>query len=211
MSNPAIRALIFDFGGVLVHTASEDSRNRLAAKFGLSSAELDAAVYESQDGKLAEIGVISSEEHWRRIFARFGVHAPEDQEAFMRDFYGGDCLDEELVERIRAWRGPLRTAMLSNASDSLDRYARETLHLDEAFDEMIISAQVGVAKPDAIIYRLALDRLQVCAQEAVFVDDRADNVAGAAALGIHAIQFDSRDGVLTRIERLIGASEDAQG
>ena len=59
----------------------------------------------------------------------------------------------------------------------------------DRFRDIVVSGDEKMVKPDAAIYRLALDRFGLKAEETVFVDDNADNVAGAAALGIHAIRF----------------------
>lgn len=59
----------------------------------------------------------------------------------------------------------------------------------DRFRDIIVSGDEKMMKPDPAIYRLALDRFGLRAEEAVFVDDNPDNVAGAAALGIHAIHF----------------------
>lgn len=59
----------------------------------------------------------------------------------------------------------------------------------DRFRDIVVSGDEKMVKPDPAIYRLALDRFGLKAEEAVFVDDNPDNVAGAAALGIHAIRF----------------------
>lgn len=59
----------------------------------------------------------------------------------------------------------------------------------DRFRDIVVSGDEKMMKPDAAIYRLALDRFGLRPEEAVFVDDNRDNVAGAAALGIHGILF----------------------
>lgn len=59
----------------------------------------------------------------------------------------------------------------------------------DRFRDIVVSGDEKMMKPDLAIYRLALDRFGLKGEEAVFIDDNADNVAGAAALGIHAILF----------------------
>lgn len=59
----------------------------------------------------------------------------------------------------------------------------------DRFRDIVVSGDEKMMKPDPAIYRLALDRFGLKAEEAVFVDDNPDNVAAAAALGIHAIRF----------------------
>ena len=198
-----IRALIFDFGGVLVRTASRDSRDRLAASMGLTGAELEAVVFESEEGHLAELGRISSEERWRRVCDKLGVDSPEERQAFPQQFFAGEVLDPELVDNIRRLHERYKTALLSNASDSLANYIYQTLHLSDAFDAITISAQVGLSKPDPRIFRLVLEQLQVAPSEAVFVDDRQENVEAAASLGIHAIQFTTREALLAELGTLL--------
>jgi epoxide hydrolase-like predicted phosphatase len=206
VTNPAynIKAIIFDFGGVLMRTDNPEPRERMARQLGLSIRELETIVFESEDGQMAEVGAITSEERWKRVTGRLGMNAPDAWQTFPRQFFAGEVLDTRLVEYVRHLHGTHKTALLSNASDSLDEYVRSTLELGDAFDIIIISALVGVSKPDPAIYRLALDRLQVAANEAIFVDDRRDNVEAAAEVGIHAIQFSTREALIAQIDHLLG-------
>jgi len=66
--------------------------------------------------------------------------------------------------------------------------AQEAAMFDR-FREIVVSGDEKLVKPDAAIYRLALGRFGIAAEDAVFVDDRTDNVEGARALGIHGIVF----------------------
>ncbi|WP_242138668.1 MULTISPECIES: HAD family phosphatase [unclassified Sphingomonas] len=66
--------------------------------------------------------------------------------------------------------------------------AREA-DLFERFRDIVVSGDERLTKPDAAIYRLALDRFGVEAQDTLFIDDRADNVAGAQAVGMNAVLF----------------------
>ncbi len=213
MSNPfhPIKALILDFGGVLMRTENHAPRERLARRLGLSREELTSIVFDTEESRLAEVGRLSSEERWRRVTSRLGLNSPQERESFSRQFFGGETLDSELVDYVRRLRGRFKTALLSNASDSLDGFVRHKLGLDDTFDVIIISALVGVSKPDPAIYRLALDRLQVAPHEAVFVDDRQVNVEGAASLGIHGIHFATREALLEELNALLDIEGPAQG
>ena len=66
--------------------------------------------------------------------------------------------------------------------------AREAAFFDR-FRGIVVSGDEKLVKPDAAIYRLALDRFRLAAEEAVFIDDNETNVAGAAAVGLHALHF----------------------
>jgi len=199
---PAIRALIFDMGGVLVRTASQESRLRLARKLGLSLDELYDLVFNSEESLQAQLGSGSPEGPWQRIARQFGFDQ-EQLAAFQRDMFGADELDSELIDYIRCRRQKYKTALLSNASAGLERRLRDDLHIDDCFDVIVISALVGIMKPDPAIYHLVLRKLGVAPEEAVFIDDSPENVAGAAAVGIHAIRFTTREAVLKQLEQLL--------
>jgi epoxide hydrolase-like predicted phosphatase len=202
--SPSVKALIFDFGGVLVRTESEEPRRQVAERLGLSPEELYAIVFESEASILAELGRMSSRDRWQRVSDLLGLHSAEECIAVMREFFSGDVLDTELVECIRRMRGRYRLALLSNFTDSLPRLIENEFGLGDCFDAIIVSALVGMRKPDPAIYRLTLERLQVAPEEAVFIDDIAENVRAAASLGIQAIQFKSREALCADLSTLLG-------
>jgi epoxide hydrolase-like predicted phosphatase len=131
-----------------------------------------------------------------------GLSASEMQD-FQTDFWGGDSLDSQLVEYIRALHKRWKTGLLSNAFTSLRRVVTEHWQFADAFDEMIISAEVGLLKPDARIYQLALQRLGVDAKESIFIDDYTENVEGAQAVMMRAIHFTSPAQVVAELETLL--------
>ena len=100
-----------------------------------------------------------------------------------------------------------KTALLSNAWDDLRQVIAEKWHFEDAFDAMIISAEVGLAKPDPRIFQLALERLGVEADQAIFVDDFERNVEGANALGLHGIQFQTPQQMRFDLDRLLNGHE----
>ncbi len=91
--------------------------------------------------------------------------------------------------------GGLRTAILSNGvPEIMARVARER-PLGEVFDAVIVSCEVGCAKPDRAIFALTLERLGVSAAESLFVDDRLENVEAARQYGLQTLHFDEVAGV----------------
>ena len=75
-------------------------------------------------------------------------------------------------------------------------------HLFDRFRDIVVSGTERLMKPDPAIYRLALDRFGLRAEEAVFVDDNAANVGAAAALGMHAVLFEDALSFRAELERL---------
>jgi epoxide hydrolase-like predicted phosphatase len=197
-----IRAVIWDLGGVLVRTEDYTSRDRLAARLGLSREELEDLVFSNDSGDRAQLGLISVEQHLENLRQRFGLQRSE-MDHFWKEFWGGDRLDAELVAFIRSLRARYRTGLLSNAFSDLRHYVTHVWKFADAFDEMVISAEVGLVKPDARIYRLILERLGVAPQEAVFIDDMPRNVEGARAVNLHAVQFVTPQQARGELERLL--------
>ena len=100
----------------------------------------------------------------------------------------GSEVRAEMVDFCRSLRArDVRTGLLTNNAKEFAEFWRPLLPLDELFDDVVDSSEVGMRKPDPRIFQLALERLGVAAQDAVFVDDAAGNVAGAERVGIRSV------------------------
>jgi glucose-1-phosphatase len=187
-----IRAVIWDIGGVLVRTEDWEPRKRLAESLGLTRDDLEHLVFGSEMGQKAQKGEIRAQELLEFVCRE--VHYPVDEtERFEEAFFAGDLLDQELVSYIRSLRSHYHTGIISNAWDDVRAMIEQRWKMADAFDQIMISAEEKLVKPDPRIFHLALEKLQVAPQEAVFIDDFAHNIAGAQAVGIHAIQFFSSE------------------
>jgi epoxide hydrolase-like predicted phosphatase len=201
----AIRAIIFDVGGVLLRTEDDTERELLAQRLGLERAVLEKLAFGGESGLAAQRGEIDIEQHWENVRQALGLSA-EGIKDFVDAFFAGDNLDRELVDKIRELRKDYKTALLSNAFSNLRHYVDQVWEIKDAFDELIISSEEGVMKPDEAIYRIALQRLGVAPHEAVFVDDFTHNVEGAREVGLHAIHFQNPDQTLIDLEQVLKES-----
>ena len=117
----------------------------------------------------------------------------------MMDFWAGERVDTRLLEFIRSLRPRYKTALVSNAwSDSHESFVRHGIC--DVMDAIIISAEVGVMKPDPRIFEIAAERLQVQTRECIFVDDKEDNLQGARRAGMTPIQFRNTDQCIADIQ-----------
>lgn len=192
-------------GGVLLRSEDERGRREWEQRLGLTEGELAEIVFNSPVSQKATLGLASDEDVWAHVAERFGLDG-EALRQLRRDFWSGDRADAELADFLRNLRPHYKTAILSNAWPGARRALTEHWGLADAVDEMIISAEEGVAKPDAAIYRLAVRRLGVRLHEAVFVDDMGVNVEAARALGMHAVQFRTREQAIAEVRRILAAS-----
>jgi epoxide hydrolase-like predicted phosphatase len=198
----AIKAVIWDMGGVLLRTEDATFREKLAQRVGMDRFQLEERVFGGDAGRRAQRGEGSSEEHWQQLGTELGV---PDVQGLQVEFFAGDRLDMQLIEFIRSLRPRYRVGLLSNALTDLRPFLTDILQIGGDFDELIISAEVGLMKPDPRIYQIALQRLQVAPEEAVFIDDFQHNIDGAQAVGLHGIRFINTDQVLADLQALLDA------
>ena len=196
-----IKAVFFDFGGVIQRTEYQSPRQRLAERFGMEYADIDNIVFNSPTAKQATVGELSVEKHWEAVAKRLKVSKEEIAEV-EREFFAGDVADHSILEYLRSLRPRFITGLISNAwSDMREYLVRQKM--DDAFDHLIISAEAGVAKPEAKIYQLALEQAKVQPGAAVFVDDVAANIAACEQVGMKGILFKDPQEARTQLKKLL--------
>jgi epoxide hydrolase-like predicted phosphatase len=202
-----IKAIIFDLGGVLLRTADFAPRQRLAARLGMNQSELEQLIFGRESGDMAQRGEISVKQHWSNLCRELN-YSPGELQTLVNEFFAHDVLDLSLVDYVRRLHQSYKTALLSNAWDDLRQVIAERWHFEDAFDDMIISAEVRLAKPDKRIFELTLERLGVDASQTIFIDDMQRNVDGAKAVGLLGIRFQTPQQVRSDLELLLDGHRD---
>jgi len=139
---------------VILRTEYQAPRQHLAERLGMEYEDLVRLVFESETSRKASIGAISSDEHWASVVQKLNRPASEAK-TIHDEFFAGDILDRNLLGFIRFLHPRYKTGLISNAWGDLREWIVSE-KIDDAFDCMIISAEVGVMKPKAEIYLLAL-------------------------------------------------------
>jgi putative hydrolase of the HAD superfamily len=197
-------ALILDFGEVLCHPQPPATLTAMARVLGAAEPEFVDAYWRRRHDY--DCG-LPAREYWADIATALGLATPS--QAQLEALVAGDVAswthyrDEmwALTREFRARGG--RTAMLSNGVPEIMAQIRADRPLGDVFDAVIVSCEVGLAKPDAAIYELTLERMGARATDTLFVDDRAINTAAAEALGIATITF-SRTHTVDDVRRALG-------
>ena len=200
----SIKVVIFDLGGVLVRTEDRAPRATLGLRFDKTYIEMDKVVFGNKSSGRASRGEISAREHMKNVMR--SLELPETDEtiqAFYDDFFGGDKMDYAIIDYLRSLQSEYTTALLSNAWDDLRGLLINKWGIDDAFDEIFISAEMGVAKPDAKIYEMVLEKLGVAPEETVFVDDFIENIEAARKLGMHGIHFQDVGEAMAELRALL--------
>lgn len=177
-------------GGVIVRTEDWDFRRRWEERLDLEAGELSRLVFEGQPSQRASVGQATVDEIWSSLARRLDLSADETAQ-LEADFWRGDRVDHDLVNYIGTLHESYRTALLSNAWPNVRGYIEDEWEIADVFDLIVISAEVGLVKPDPQIYQIALDGLDLPASACVFIDDFQRNVDGARAAGLHALLFES--------------------
>ena len=188
-------AVLFDFGGVLTPSPLHGLREA-AREMGIPADVAFAAVFGGYDEDTdhpwhrLERGEVSIEDALAGIATLAGEAGYDlDPVAMLTSGMGGSLIREDVVDLVREVRGAgLRTAIVTNNIREFGDTWRAMLPVAELFDVVVDSSEEGVRKPDPRIFHIALERLGGIAPErAVFLDDAPGNVAGARAVGLHAI------------------------
>ena len=184
---------IFDMGGVVTNTFRMDS---IYNKLNLTKTEYyDICSLEGRNiGDLLNIGKITTEEFWQEFNRRSRLYKSQnpvpqvEHDLFRLCFHPSKNL--ETIELIQMLKKKHRVVCGTNTIQS--HWENHMERGDYAFfNQTYASNKIGCAKPDPHFFELILEAEETAAQDAFFTDDRADNVAAAASLGIHAELFTS--------------------
>lgn len=195
----AVRAVVFDIGGVLEITPRTGATETWEGRFGLRPGELRERLRDVFDA--GAVGTIPEREVRRRTGELLGLDdAPVD--AFMADLWREylGTLNVELARYLGGLRPRYRTAMLSNSFVGARGREQRRYRFEELADLIVYSHEVGMSKPDPRIYLLTCERLGVRPAEAVFLDDAQLAVDGARAVGMQAILFEDNAQAIAEIE-----------
>jgi epoxide hydrolase-like predicted phosphatase len=198
----AYAAVLFDFGGVLT-TSVWDSFASFCRSEGLDPDAIKN-LFRTDPEALADLrgletGKLNESEFEQTFGRRLGLRNPD---GLIDSMFTGMKPVGSMVDAVREIRAsPLLTGLVSN-SWSTAHYDRDLLA--ELFDTVVISAEVGLHKPQPEIYRLAAGRLEVDPAECLFVDDLRENCEGAEAVGMTAIRHHSPAETIPRLAELTG-------
>jgi epoxide hydrolase-like predicted phosphatase len=200
MANKGVEAVIWDLGGVILRTMDLSYRERWEARFGLEAWELSKLIFGSEASRRASVGEATEEDIWDSLQDQLKLTDQERRE-IEADFFAGDEVDEKLVSFIRTIHKVNKSGMITNAWPDIRHWIQEEWKIADAFDHIVISAEVGIVKPDPRIYLLSLDALDVLPSKALFIDDFIENVEGAQAVGMHAIHFRDPEQVMEDLRK----------
>ena len=197
------KAVIFDLGSVLVDYDHEGTWTAVAAVSQASFSELDRlASHLAED---AGKGIVNGRQLHQTLVQQAGTTPDYDEfsRAFCRHIYRNEAALAYAAGL--AQRPNLRLGIISNTNAVHVDWLHLLIPEFARFQSVILSSDVGLLKPDPAIYHLALQQLETPPEAALFVDDIAENVRGATAVGLHAIHHHDWNQTRPAIESWLSA------
>jgi epoxide hydrolase-like predicted phosphatase len=181
-----IKAVVFDWGGVLIDNPVEEMIRFAARRLSVDPDMLRPSYLRH---KLPlQNGRISEEMFWDHICGELEIENPLISTLLDQSFRASYREREDVFTLAsRLHRRSYKTALLSNTEAPGVRFFHEKKY--PMFDEAFFSCMEGVSKPDQKIYQTVLDRIGARPQTVLFIDDSPENVRGAAHTGMTALLF----------------------
>ena len=203
-----VRAILIDLDGVI--RSWQRVKQTWPAELVISLDEIHGVAFAPELLPRAITGRITDVEWRGEVARRLRIrHAAPDVDAALTAWSGpvGE-VDQDVLLLVESWRRHVPVGLITNATSRLPGDIA-VLGLTEAFDVVVNSSAIGIAKPDPDIFRYALEQLDARPDEAVFIDDTAGHVAAVRELGMRGIWFTGDVAALaTAVAQLLGLSED---
>lgn len=176
-----VPAILIDIGGVLLADHLTEAATDWGARLGVSQSAFLTAVFGGNDDEVL-IGRTGEEAWWRIVQDRLRVDRTLITE-IRADLARRETWNDALVTCLRGLRDSTKTAIVSNAWPRM-RTALAQAGLSDLVNEVVLSCEIGHAKPDPRIYRAALDLIDADPAHTLFIDDTPGHVATACSLGM---------------------------
>jgi len=195
-----IRAVVFDFGGVLAEEGFQQGLYAIAEKFCLDQKRFFHLANEAVYNSGYVIGTGSEKDYWNEVREHSGIMATDAE--LRQEILSRFIPRPWMLETVRAIRQQgFLTAILSDQSDWLDQLEAR-YHFFQYFDAVFNSFHLGRTKRDPSLFVEILQALKVKADETLFVDDNIGHIDRAAAAGLQTHHFVDRDAFMKRLKEL---------
>lgn len=203
-----LRTIIFDYGLVLSGPPEPAARARLIDISGLSPDIFDAHYWKYRLDY--DRGTLNGRTYWQTFARDTGMAlTPERIDALIEhDVLMWASVDPVMLAwAARVQASGMKTAVLSNMGEELLAHMRKNFRWLEKFHYLTWSCELNLVKPLAAIYQHTLEKLDVRPEEALFLDDKVENVEGARQVGLNALVFHSPQTLQADLEREGWASQ----
>jgi putative hydrolase of the HAD superfamily len=185
-----LSAVIFDYGLVLSGPAEPAARARLLEISGLAPEVFDTHYWKHRLDY--DRGTLNGRTYWQTIADDTGLLLTPDKIVALieQDVLLWASVNSIMLDWVVRVQGMgMKTGILSNMGEDLLAHMRENFSWLQSFNHLTWSCELDLVKPEAAIYQHTLAKLGVRAEEALFLDDKIENIEGARLVGMHALLF----------------------
>lgn len=199
-----ITAIVLDIGGVVLRTEDRSGREALEKQHNLPEGGADVLVFNSQPAMESTIGKKAPEAIWQNVADVLSLSS-KGLDNFRKTFWQGDRVDQEIINFLKSIQATFITAFLTNAWDGFRAILAQEYGLieGETVDHILISSELGVAKPDLAIYQILSESVNCRYNQILFVDDFLENIEAAHSLGIHTIHYQRGMDLISKIQEML--------
>ncbi len=197
-----IRAVAFDYGGVLAAFISKESVAKMAEFAKVDYPSFNTSMWKFRNE--LDSGEYNNTQYWTAVLDE--CNSPIEKEAHIdtlveMDLDGFSMMNKNMLSWAKELKlSGITTLIISNMATSTYEALMVKHEWMNYFDEVVISGIIHINKPDSRIFNLAVERAQVHAHEMLFIDDVAHNVEGAKKAGLQALHFTTTTNLAKDVE-----------
>ena len=198
--NSKIKAIMFDMGNVLIFFDAKRSSKAFSEAVGVPEDKIWQTFFVSELERIYTRGEISSEEFYQKV----SEHFPKKIDFTTFTHLWNDIFTEnsEMSDLLKRLKKHYPLYLISNTNDLHFEYVRTKFPVVQHFEKCFPSHVVGHRKPDKAMFEHVLREIKLKPEETIFVDDVAEFVESAKSLGIHGVQFTSRQDLEKELHKL---------
>lgn len=193
-----IKAVIFDWGGVLIYNPSIGTKEYWAKQLGVNENKF-IEIYDKYEPDFHK-GKISESNFWKKIYENLKISEPKSKilwNTVLEETYKSNDPVINIAKSLK--KQGYKIGYLSNTEiPALDFFKKQKY---DFLDVSVFSCIEGYIKPEKEIYKIIIDRLGVQPEEAIFIDDKETNIEGAKKLGINTILFKDAKQLLAELKQ----------
>jgi len=199
--NGSYSTVFFDWSGVVADDSGDDFIESSLREIGST----DTQILEIIKNEFSQfmLGQISENEYWDKVKNNYGLNVGDSRVGYFNDWQGLRP-NYHIIELVHGLKSSgFKIGLISN----IIKPVREIIKRDgyyDIFDEVILSCEVGLLKPQKEIYQLALHRIDAVAQESIFIDDKQPNLDTAKSMGFATILAKTPEQIISEVNKLIG-------
>lgn len=201
-----IKAICFDLDGVFFISKGKNSFHAYLIEMSGDKEKVDELMHKSLEMSQLVRGLISPTYFWEKVREKLNLNTSDknmDDESLAARWVQDYEVDKKVLEAVMAAKiAGYKTCVCTNNNAIRLPLLVAEYKLNDLFDVIVSSHEVGVTKPDSKIFQALLKKLEIEADELIYSDDNENRLDGANKLGIHTFKFESFEQFLQELKKL---------